>query len=273
MTASPTGLASTEDMYTLPEQPLGAEVFTARYRMRTSDIDAAMRLRLDAVARYLQDIAADMIETWQHYETDPFWILRRTIIDVIEPISWPGNVTVQRWCSATSTRWMNMRQTIRSSHETSPFNPEHRPPGHIETESFCIKVDRSGQLSRITEAAQEHLNRHVADTRLRWRPLITEPLPAASADDRQFSIRATDIDPFDHVNNAVYWHAVENELAMHPDLIERRHRAIVEFLRPIPPATRVTVRTSRDPHQLVVWLLLDENTIAATATVRLLDER
>lgn len=251
----------------LSEKPSGAEPFTARYRIRTNDVDHTMRVRLDAIARYLQDIAADMLEASAFFDSDPFWILRRTIIDVIAPISWPGDVEVQRWCSATSTRWVNMRQTVRSSHETSPFNPKDRPPGLVETESFCIKVDPAGHFARISDAAQAELSRHVDDTRLRWRPLNNAPVPDSAAD-QVFPIRSSDIDPFDHVNNAVYWQAVEDQLDDNSDLLDRPYRAIIEFLRPIPPGAYPRIRAYRTARQLCLWILLDDDTVAATATVR-----
>ncbi|MDJ0395849.1 thioesterase [Rhodococcus sp. G-MC3] len=251
----------------LPEIPADATPFAASYRIRTHDVDHHMRVRLDAIARYLQDIATDMIEASLFYDSDPFWILRRTIIDVISPISWPGNVAVQRWCSATSTRWVNMRQRVRSTHESSPFNPQRRPPGLVETESFCIKVDPAGYLARISDPAQAELSRYVHDTRLKWRPLNTAT-PPDSATDRLFSVRSSDIDPFGHVNNATYWQAIEDQLEDNTDLLTEPHRAIVEFLRPIPPGAHPRIRARRTPRQLCLWILLEDGTVAATATVQ-----
>ena len=57
------------------------------------------------MARYLQDIANDNADAAGFGKTDPFWIVRRTIIDVIRPFSWPGTVYAERWCGAASTRW------------------------------------------------------------------------------------------------------------------------------------------------------------------------
>ncbi|MFD6216309.1 acyl-ACP thioesterase domain-containing protein, partial [Nocardia salmonicida] len=105
------------DHYTLNPSPVGADAFHARYRIRTSDTDHNNRLRLDAVARYLQDIAADMLEASSFATSDPHWIIRRTIIDVVKPIAGPGVVDIRRWCSATSSRWVNMRQTLRATHD------------------------------------------------------------------------------------------------------------------------------------------------------------
>ena len=42
-------------------------------------------------------------------EEHPHWLVQRTVIDVIEPIEWPNEVSFSRWCSALSTRWCTMR--------------------------------------------------------------------------------------------------------------------------------------------------------------------
>jgi len=243
-----------------------AELFETTYRIRASDAGADGRVRLDALARYLQDIAADMIEASAFAVTDPFWILRRVILDVHRPISSPGDVRVNRWCNATSTRWVTMRQTITGVPETSPAFPDPREPGLVETESFCIKVNLDGGLSRISDQALESLNAGVDETRLRWRAMNPAEVPVG-ASRTEFAPRTSDIDMFGHVNNAIYWQIAENELGDHRDLIGAPHRAVVEYLRAIPPTTPVTVRTHRDGDRLSLWVLLDDDTVAATMTI------
>lgn len=178
--------------------------FSRTYRVRNDDIDRDMRMRLDGVARHVQNVSADMIDSSPLIETDPFWILRRTVIDVLEPITWPADITVTRWCSAIGSRWVTMRQSLTSDPETSPFNPDERAPGSIETESFCIKVTAEGGLSRITDAALDLLGKGVSETRLRWKAINTVPLPEDVGDDSTFAARATDVDQFGHVNNAIH---------------------------------------------------------------------
>ncbi|MFD6217858.1 acyl-ACP thioesterase, partial [Nocardia salmonicida] len=140
------------------------------------------------------------------------------------------------------------------------------PESLIETESFCIKVDFSGQPSRISDAAQQHMSRHVENARLRWQTFNTVVPPVDCMPGHPFTLRSSDIDAFNHMNNAVYWQVLENELASHPDVIEGSHRAIVEFLRPIPPGAEITTRICHQATQLQIWLILDD-TVAASAHV------
>ncbi|GAB17753.1 hypothetical protein GOEFS_038_00200 [Gordonia effusa NBRC 100432] len=263
----------------VPFEPLGdrkegARYFEADYRVRTDDVDQEMRVRLDAVARYLQDVANDNIEATEFSDTDPFWIVRRTVIDVIRPISWPGTVTAQRWCGALSTRWTNMRVRLTATHETNRFNPEDRPDGLIETEAFWINVNEQGMPSRLTDDAFELLAQMTDEHRLRWKSMNSDKAPAATdveLPDRPHPLRITDFDPFKHLNNAAYLEAIEDELVDHPDLVDKPHRLVIEYLRPIVPRSQLTLRRRRVGDRLEVWILMgDEQVVASTVSVTLL---
>ncbi|GGF23782.1 hypothetical protein GCM10007298_19630 [Williamsia phyllosphaerae] len=259
-----------EDPYPFdpPMQPRlsKAQFFETSYRVRTDDVDQEMRVRLDGTARYLQDIANDNIEATDFHDSDPFWIVRRTVIDVIEPISWPATVTLQRWCGALSTRWTNMRVRVTAEHETNRFNPQMRPPGLIETEAFWINVNDKGMPSRITDEAFGMLAAMTDEHRLRWKTMNPEPAPEPGETDRVHVLRSTDFDPFKHLNNAAYWEAVEDELLDHTDLTAGPHRAIIEYLRPITPGAQMTIRRRRDGDRLSMWMIVDDQT-AATITI------
>ena len=258
----------------LPDRKDGARFFEATYRVRTGDVDQDMRVRLDAVARYLQDVANDNIEATELGDSDPFWIVRRTVVDVIKPISWPATVTAQRWCGSLSTRWTNMRVRLTAEHQTNRFNPEPRESGLIETEAFWINVNDQGMPSRISDDAFELLSSMTDEHRLRWKSLNPEKAPdaeGASADDREHVLRSTDFDPFKHLNNAAYLEAVEDELVEHLDLIDGPHRLVIEYLRPIVPGTPITLRRVREPERLLLWMLIPdddgEDQVAATVSV------
>jgi acyl-ACP thioesterase len=257
----------------LADRPATAGHFEASYRVRAGDVDQEMRLRLDGVARYLQDVAHDNLDATDFAHTDPFWIVRRTIIDVIEPISWPGMVTAQRWCGALSTRWANMRVRITADHETNRLNPDDRHGGLIETEAFWINVNDQGLPARISDGGFEMLSSMTDEHRLRWKTMHPAPLPDADEVgaplDRSHVLRSTDFDPLRHLNNAAYWAAVEDELTEHPDLTHAPHRAVIEYLRPITPGAEMTLRRRRVGDTLLMWMIVDDQ-VAATLSVRLL---
>ncbi|SIS14435.1 acyl-[acyl-carrier-protein] thioesterase [Williamsia sterculiae] len=261
----------------MSERLPGSRFYEATYRIRTGDVDQEMRVRLDTVARYLQDIANDNLEATPFHDTDPFWIVRRTVIDVIEPIGWPGNVTLQRWCGGLSTRWTNMRVSIRADHETNRFNPEPRPAGRIETEAFWILVNEKGMPTRLSDEGFDLLAEMTHEHRLKWKTMHPDPLPEAgelsdlAPEDREHILRSTDFDAFKHLNNAAYWAAVEDELQSHADLVAGPHRAVIEYLRPIVPGVRIILRRRREAHRLLIWMLIGDNEggqqVAATVSI------
>ncbi|MFZ2175625.1 MAG: acyl-ACP thioesterase domain-containing protein [Rhodococcus sp. (in: high G+C Gram-positive bacteria)] len=251
------------------DQPLAAapprgQFFETSWPVRTGDIDAAKRLRLDGVARYLQDIGLDNLDAVDAADTHPLWIVRRTVIDVRRPAVWPERVHLKRWCSALSTRWTNMRVQI-----------EGEKGALIETEGFWIHISsQTGMPTRIDDDFIERLGESAGETRLKWKRWLAENAPAQDADgvvDSEFVLRRTDIDPFDHVNNAVYWQAVEELLVdhEHPDggrLVDSPHRAVLEYLYPIVSTDKIVLRSRRDETTLMVWFLVDD-TLRAVARV------
>lgn len=93
----------------LPARDAKDLYFAAEYRIRAGDVDQNAKVRLDSIARYLQDAANGNLAASTFGSSDPFWLVRRAVIVVVEPISWSGTISLERWCSALSTRWTNMR--------------------------------------------------------------------------------------------------------------------------------------------------------------------
>ena len=62
-----------------------ARRFSAHRPIRLSDTDQLGRLRLDAVARYLQDVAADDVLDAGWAPDEHIWVVRKTELDVTQP--------------------------------------------------------------------------------------------------------------------------------------------------------------------------------------------
>ncbi len=243
----------------LPQEGMG---FASAWPIRAGDVDPYSRLRLDALARYLQDIAWEEWHSGFFHRTDPAWIVRRTVIDVVRPVVWPDRVELRRWCSAMSTRWTNMRVRITSDNG-----------GLVETEGFWININESTNMpTRISDRGLAHLARTTDEHRLRWRPWLTDAVPPESDTDLPFPVRATDVDQLNHLNNAVYWQAVEHYLVDYPKLVAGPHRAVIEYLAPVLARQHISVRSRYEPGDrngqpiLRLWFMVD-GTI--TTTVRI----
>ena len=100
---------------------------------------------------------------------------------------------------------------------------------------------------------------------------MTTPPPVGSTgqdlpEDRPHILRSTDFDLLQHVNNAAYLDAVEDELMDHQDLLRQRHRVVIEYSHPVVPGSSMTIRRRRTGHRLQMWMTVDDR-VAATVTV------
>jgi acyl-ACP thioesterase len=109
-----------------------------------------------------------------------------------------------------------------------------RKGGLIESEAFWININRETQgPARIADDFLEGLHRTTDIDRLRWKAYL-KPEPRDTADQiREFPVRFTDIDMFDHMNNAVYWSVVEDYLSATPELLRGPARITLEHEAPV----------------------------------------
>lgn len=201
--------------------PDSGYVYRTGWQLGTSDIDEHRRLRLDGVARYIQEVGAGHLADAQLAEVHPHWIVLRTVIDVLEPIEIPNDITFRRWCAGLSSRWCNMRVQLLGSQG-----------GRIETEGFWICMNKDTLTpSRLSDDCVARFGSTTEDHRLKWRPWLAAPLEDAVP--VPFPLRRTDIDLFEHVNNTIYWHGVLEILGRVPELEQRPYRAVLEYRSPI----------------------------------------
>jgi acyl-ACP thioesterase len=140
------------------------------------------------------------------------------MIDMVRPIEFQDMLRLRRWCSGTSNRWCEMRVRI-----------DGRKGGLIESEAFWININRETQgPARISDDFIAGLHRTTNEGRLRWKAY----LKAGSRDDadeiREYPVRVSDIDIFDHMNNSVYWSVVEDYIYNHPEVLRGPLRVTIE---------------------------------------------
>ncbi|TSE00443.1 acyl-[acyl-carrier-protein] thioesterase [Skermania sp. ID1734] len=236
----------------LPVRPDHVTPFETGWPVRLADTNRDRRLRLDATARYLQDMAFENLAIAPEADTHRAWVVRRTVFDVIAPIEFGESVQMKRWCSALSSRWTNMRIQVRGS-----------AGGVIETESFIIHFsEETGLPARMTDTFMEPLLKMTNEHRLRWKAAL--PATHSAADRvREFPIRVADVDWLGHVNNTVHLQALEEVLADHEDLVHGSYRAIIEYAKPLMLGEPVELHEVRTGDQLDVWMVVDGQTRAS----------
>ena len=239
--------------------PTQGRVFTSHRRVRANDADTQRRLRLDGMARYLQDVAFDDLNDAGFGQEHAFWVLRRCIIRVIRPAHLNDEIRLRSWCSALSGRWCNKRVTIDAGSGAL-----------VETEGFWINVDGStGIPAPLSEEFIARFSVPAADHKLHWRRML--PRPPVGDDPLQgtpFPMRAADFDWLSHVNNAAYWYVLEDYLEdEHRDLLDGEYEAVLEYNAPINRGEQVEVLTTVGEATLHLWFLV-QGQVRAAARVR-----
>jgi acyl-ACP thioesterase len=177
--------------------PLHGRKYSSRRRVRLSDMDGHGRLRLDSVARFLQDIAIDDVQETGWGMPEHLWFVRRIRIDVLQPFVGDREVELTTWCNGVAAIAAGRRWSLAGD-----------AGGRIEVDSVWIHLDSGANPSRIEDFgvyAEAAGGRHVS-TKLEL------PDPPPDSPGTPWSLRATDVDLHGHVNNAIYWQAVEELL-------------------------------------------------------------
>ncbi|MFE7802869.1 acyl-[acyl-carrier-protein] thioesterase [Nocardia sp. NPDC057440] len=240
----------------LPERPTTGSSFQTDWPVRLADTNSDQRLRLDAIARYLQDIGFDHLDAVDDGDAHRGWVVRRTVIDVMKPIEFGEHATLRRWCSGLSNRWCNMRVQICGS-----------KGGLVETEAFLIHFGaESGVPARMSDRFMAPMLASTTEHRLRWKAALATAIPGPDEPDVHqlpFPLRIADFDWLDHVNNAVYLTALEELLTAHTDLISGPHRTVIEYTKPLKAGDNVRLIGRRNGTALDVWFAVADDTRAA----------
>jgi acyl-ACP thioesterase len=191
--------------------------FAAQRPIRLSDVDATGRLRLDAVARYLQDVAADDVLDAGWAPDEHIWVVRRTVLEVTEPFLEDTSVSLETWCAGVSASAAARRTSIAGDRG-----------GSIEAEMIWIHLGRDMQPQRLGDRFLAVYGASAAGRRASTRLELGPPPDDTTRVD--WLLRATDVDRLEHVNNAAYWAPVEEVFASR---LREPYRAVLEYRRPL----------------------------------------
>jgi acyl-ACP thioesterase len=219
-------------------EPAGGRVFGTRRRVRSTEVTPAGRLRLDALARYLQEAAEDDLADagWAEPVT---WLVRKTALAVRRFPRLGEQVEVRTFCSGTGPRWAERTTTVSGARGglvqavavwASVSRADGRPvaPGEQFTRLYGAAAG-----DRFVSARLEH-------------PRPPDGLPAAA-----WPLRAADFDPARHVNNAIHWAVAEDVLA---GLDWLPVAAEIEYHRPLLPGTTPVLLVATGSPGACLWL-------------------
>jgi acyl-ACP thioesterase len=233
----------------------GRQFATAR-RVRLGDVLPTGEVRLDALARYLQDVAADdgRDAGIANYLA---WLVRKTVINLTRRPLMGEEMELVTWASGSGARWAERRTTISVDGEAV-----------VEAASLWVCVDIATMRPiRLPDHFWTMYGDAVGDRIVTSRlshPDLPEELPEQH---RPWPLRVADIDALGHVNNAATWAAVEDEV----DRVAPGRPVVgaeLEYRSPIDRSQDTVVASRLDGAELHVWLAA-EGTVLASAAVSL----
>jgi acyl-ACP thioesterase len=207
--------------------PAQGRVFERILTPGLGDVTPSGRVRLDAIARWLQDVAYADAEDAKLAERRA-WVIRRARVRVERFPRFGQDLCLRTFCSAAATLVAERRTSITGA------------AAAVEAVGLWVHVDpESGLPARLGKEFDAVYGASAGGRRARSR--LRHPAPPADAARAVWRFRAADLDMAGHVNNAVYWALLEEELvpgAAEPESVDVE----VEFREPAPAGEATVLR-------------------------------
>jgi acyl-ACP thioesterase len=236
----------TAELSEIVAPPERGRVFDVPVRAGLGDVATTGRVRLDTIARWLQDAAYADLEDALNGE-DGFWVVRRTRVRVSAFPRFAERCTARTWCSGTGSMWAERRTTISG------------PSAQLEAVALWVRVDEArGRPVPPSPKCAAIYSPSAAGRTVKAR--LRHPAPPADADRAPWRFRSAELDLARHVNNAAYWTILDEELAELPD--PATFDAEIEFRAPAQAGDAVVVRDGRRR-----WILDGASEVLASALI------
>ncbi len=190
----------------LPQRHAQGRAFSHSRNPGFADCAPSGRMRLDALACWLQDVAYADVEDAGLAQT-AVWVVRRTRILVNRFPRFGEQFEVTTFCSGLGRMWAERRTDVVAHGEREPA---------VEAVSLWVHLDReSWRPVTLSEREIETYGGVAPERRVSAR--LRHPGPPSANGGARWSFRLTECDIADHVNNAAYWGPLEEELLGGPD--------------------------------------------------------
>lgn len=235
-------------------EPVTGRIFATQRRVRLGDVTPKGRLRLDATARYLQDIANDDAVDGQYSDIHG-WVVRRTEMWVYKFPTYMSDMTLRTWCGGYGSHWAERRTTIAGA-----------DGARIESAALWVHVDTQTMkplplpLDFVPLVEQSSGGRKVSAKLIIGKGL--ERIEDSKSAVSDWPVRFADMDAVGHLNNASYWIALEEYLSTRSSRRAPLH-ATVEHHLAIDPGDKVRIFTDEFADRVVLRHVLENDDVAA----------
>jgi acyl-ACP thioesterase len=231
-------------------RPAAGRVYSGRRPVRGTEVTPAGRVRLDALARYLQDLAEDDLADAGWAEPG-VWLTRKTSFSVARFPARGETIGLETFCSGIGPSWAERTTTLRGPDGTAM----------LQATAVWAVIDRqdgrpAGLGPQFLAIYGESAAGRVVSVRR------TQGLPPPGTTAVPWPLRAADFDMAGHVNNAVYWQAAEDVLAG-TDWLPAA--AELEYHRPILPGAVPALAVTPDEGGVSLWLVSEAGQRLASA--------
>jgi acyl-ACP thioesterase len=214
------------ELIPLPER---GRVYAGGTRAGLADCAPSGRARLDAIARWLQDVAYDDVEDAAVADL-AVWVVRRTRIRVERFPRFGERLRLRTFCSGFGRAWAERRTVIATADGS---------PAAVQAVSLWVHLDPTTRRPfPLTPRELELYGEAAAGRRVTAR--LRHPGPGSADNARRWTFRATECDLAGHVNNSAYWQPIEEELLAEGD--PGGLDAEMEFRNPAQPGDKLVIR-------------------------------
>jgi acyl-ACP thioesterase len=219
----PTQAVKLTELVAVPDR---GRIFTEPpVRPGLADCAPTGRVRLDALARYVQDIAYADADDAGLSQTAA-WVVRRTRIRVERFPRFGERLELATFCSGLGRMWAERRTTISG--------------GEVDVVSLWVHLDPlSGRPTPLSEEEIAMWGESTAGRKVTAR--LHHPNPEGTEERFPWRFRATECDVAAHINNAAYLQPLEEELLGGGGELESIDVEI-EYRSPAQPGDKLVLR-------------------------------
>jgi acyl-ACP thioesterase len=207
--------------------PVHGRMYGSWVKPGLADVAPSGRARLDALARWIQDVSyADMEDAELAHLA--VWVIRRMRISVARFPRFGERFRMETFCSGLGRMWAERRVTIA---------PEAGGEGWVEAATLWVHLDPLGE--RPTPLLPPEIDTFAeAASGRRVTARLRHPRPQGVVEERRWRFRHIDCDLAGHVNNSAYLQPLEEELLTDGTSEPERLDVEIEFRSPAQPGEK-----------------------------------